>query len=161
VQTLGDAAASRVDFRARATSVKRLRRLGPLFAAGDQRIAPTEMATYRIRARLRSIKRERDGDIRVVVSDRRKRTRTMRIEFPPARCYEAGASMRKAAMRKAKRALVRACGAATRKSRRLHGTASIVGVGFFHHAARGHGAAPNGLQLTPVLRFRARRCRAR
>jgi hypothetical protein len=161
VQTLGDEAAGRINFRSRGTSVTKLRRLRPLFASGDQRIAPTEMATYRIRARLRSVKLEGDGDIRVVVSDRRKRSRTMRIEFPPARCFEAAGSVHKTAMRKARRALVRACGAPKRSIVRLRGMASIVGVGFFHHAARGHGMAPNGFQLTPVLKFRGRGCRRR
>jgi len=65
-------------------------------------------------------------------------------------------------MKHAKAALVQACGAPPRRRRRtaLTGEAEISGVGFFGPRGRAD-AAPNGIELHPVLHFRVLSCHRR
>ena len=63
-------------------------------------------------------------------------------------------------MSRARTALVAACGPPTTSSRRLIGTATITGVGFFDPIDGQTGAAPNSIELHPVVAFTASSCEA-
>jgi hypothetical protein len=57
-------------------------------------------------------------------------------------------------MRRARRHLVAACGTPLSSFKTLHGIAKIKGVAFFDIAHGQSGAAPNYIELHPLLRFR-------
>jgi hypothetical protein len=60
-------------------------------------------------------------------------------------------------MRSARNALVAACGSPSSSSfRRLSGTATLSGVGFFDQIHGQTGVAPNGIELHPVVSFSGR-----
>ena len=80
----------------------------------------------------------------------------MILEFPSVRCNGAATSIKKAAMRRARRRFVAACGPIGTSFKRLHGLAIIKGVAFFDINHGQTGIAPNGIELHPVLRFRMR-----
>jgi hypothetical protein len=63
-------------------------------------------------------------------------------------------------MSRARAAFVAACGAPTTSFRRLSGTATITGVGFFDQIHGQEGAAPNGIEFHPVVAFTASSCGA-
>jgi len=66
-------------------------------------------------------------------------------------------------MAAARAALLRSCGPArTGRFRLLTGTATITGVAFFDVIHGQRGVAPNGIELHPVLSFKATsRCASR
>jgi hypothetical protein len=87
----------------------------------------------------------------------------MIVEFPNARCLKRTGPNNRRRIAAARRVLVRACGAASSsRFTLLSGTASITGVAFFDVLHGQRGVAPNGIELHPVIRFRATsRCRGR
>jgi hypothetical protein len=161
VRTLSDLRARRVNFHSRPTSVRALARFGgPASARAASRRTGVETTTYRLRAKLRAMKLHGNGTVTVVVADRAASGRTMIIAFPSPRCHSRKHSLKGRAMRRARAALVEACGRPPRRLARLRGVGRITGVGFFS-PTRPVGAAKNGIQLEPVLRFSARDCRRR
>lgn len=160
VKILSDSRAHLVDFAPRGTSVAHLRGLTPPEHLGP-RIRGVETSTYRVRATLVEMKREEDSDIHLVIADPRDRGMTMIVEFPASFCTLGAAPTARAKMSAARRAIERACGAASASSfTRLRGTATIDGVGFFDFKHGQRGAAPNAIELHPVLRFQTGSCRA-
>jgi hypothetical protein len=160
VKTLSDSAAGRVNFRSKAITVKALRKKhSPGVGRSDPRIPPVETSTYRVKAQLVEMKREDDRDIHLVIAAPDNRALTMIVEFPDVKCQGAKQSKKRDAMRNARAALERACGQAPARSfRRLSGTATIAGVGFFDVKHGQTGVAPNGIELHPVLRFKSANC---
>lgn len=159
VETLSDLDRRDVRFTPRPSTVAELRRLRE--PAGDtsyRRSPPVETTTYRIRARLLAMKRQRNGDITLAVSAPDDRSKKMLVTFPATRCGRRTSKTRKAEMRRAARALVSVCGNPTRRGVRLSGRAEVFGVGLFG-ARRGAGGAPNGVELAPVLRLTQAACR--
>jgi hypothetical protein len=105
VKTLTDSGASLVDFHARPTSVRRLRSLArPTHL--DQRVAPVETTTYRVRVSLVSMKVEDDSDIHLVVADPRDRAATMIAEFPSPDCTLGASTQARRLMSSARTALL-------------------------------------------------------
>jgi len=159
IKTLSDNSVKRVSFRPKDTTVRTLRSLhSPGVGFSTPRIQGVETTTYRVKAQLVEMKLEDDRDIHMVISEPN-RSRTMIVEFPDARCSGARRSTKRNAMRKARAALVAACGSASSSSfTRLRGTATITGVGFFDVKHGQRGIAPNAIELHPILRFRSSNC---
>jgi hypothetical protein len=155
VKTLSDAAADNVNYNPRHVSVKHLRRLPkPSIGYTTPRTRPYEYRTYRIHVRLRLAALEDDRDFHLVVSQPHHRHRTMILEFPNVHCKGAASSIKKAAMRRARRRFVAACGPIGTSFTHLHGRAIVKGVAFFDIDHGQTGVAPNAIELHPVLKFR-------
>lgn len=150
VKTLSDPAAQLVDLRPRLTTVTALRTLRAPGNIGT-RMPGAEMRTWRVRVRLLWQKLEDDSDVHLVVADPRT-GQTMIAELPSPDCVGA-AGAPASAMAAARSALARACGAATTSFTPLSGTATLDGVAFFDFPHGQRGAAPNEVELHPVLRF--------
>jgi hypothetical protein len=106
-----------------------------------------ERTTYRVRASLLEMKLEDDSDIHLVIADPSKRRATVIAEFPAASCMAGASRIARTKMRRARNALVAACGSPSRSFKRLVGTATISGVGFFDQIHGQTGVAPNGIEL--------------
>ena len=109
-------------------------------AASDSRIAPHELVTYRVRATVRQIISESDGDWHIVLGDLTNPARTMIAEIPSPDC--------------AATSLHRQWYLAARDSLRRvprNGTATFVGVGFFDSMHNQRGRAQNGFELHPIV----------
>jgi hypothetical protein len=160
VKTLSDRRAHLVDFHPRRTTVTRLRhKRRPHHIENDSpRRRGAERKTFRVRARLIKFARARDHDIHMVISQPRHRSRTMIVEFPNVRCNGARRSIKKRAMRRARRHLTAACGDPSASFTQLRGKATITGVGFFDLFHGQTGQAPNGIELHPVLKFNDANC---
>ncbi len=160
VKTLSDSDAERVDFQPRHTTVTTLRRLHPPDRLPKTRIAPVELRTYRLTALLVEAKREKDRDIHLVIADPAHRKRTMIVELPDVACKGPAGSAKRAQMKSARRHFEDACGVPSRSHfKRLRGTATITGVGFFDDLHHQRGVAPNGIELHPLLSFVSSSCR--
>lgn len=159
VKTLSDAAAEQVDFTPRARTVNHLRQLNPPDALGTNtpRIGPHELRVYRIRARLIAFKRERDRDFHVVISQVNNASRTMVTEVVDPTCPGAQDSARVGTLQAVRQEFIGLYGTPPSSGfREVPGrpVAIIVGVGFWDlctGAHKPHGAAPNCIELHPVL----------
>ena len=84
----------------------------------------------------------------------------MVVEFPLTGCIANSASTTNPQrMAGAKAALLKACGKLhqpTTSMRKLTGTATITGVGFFDKSHGQGGGADNGIELHPVIGFTSR-----
>src|SRR4051812_12858696 len=163
VKTLQDQRASRIDFTPKPATVQDLRQLEPPDIGRSTPRQDGEFTTYRVRVRLRSFKLEEDSDIHLVVGASTDPAKTMIIEFPNRGCLRKTGPKSRARMAAARAALIRACGApSSSRFRLISGFATITGVAFFDVIHGQRGVAPNGIELHPVLSFRARsRCRGR
>jgi hypothetical protein len=158
VKTLQDAAASRIDFAPRSTTIGDLVRLSATDSKGE-RMRPTEFRVFEINARLVEAKLEDDSDIKVVVADSRTGA-TMIVEFPNPGCARDADASARTSMRRAREDFVAACGPPRTSYRRLSGTAVVSGVAFFASMHGQRGVAPNGIELHPALSFRSTACRS-
>jgi len=157
VKTLTDAAAKSVSLSPKTTSVAALRALRAPQRLGG-RIPGVETTTYRIQARLVAMRLEGDGDVYLTVVDP-KTHETMVVEFPAVACIREASAQVRQLMRNARAALIAACGEPDPGSfTRVGGPATITGVGFFEPSEGGSDAAPNGIELHPVLGFRMTEC---
>jgi len=158
VKTLTDAAARNVSSFPRRTSVASLRRLVVPKPPGPTRIRGVETTAYRVEARLVKMKLEGDGDIVLVIVDP-KTLGTMVVEFPPLACTRKASARHRIRIREARAALTAACGQSDPGSfTRVGGPATITGVGFVEPGDGVPDAAPNGIELHPVLGFRMTEC---
>jgi hypothetical protein len=158
VKTLTDAAARNVSLFPQRTTVASLRQLVVPKRPGPTRIRGVETTAYRVEARLVKMKLERDGDIVLVIVDP-KTLGTMVVEFPPRACTRKASARRRIRMREARAALIAACGQPDPGSfTRVGGPATITGVGFVEPGDGVLDAAPNGIELHPVLGFRMTEC---
>jgi hypothetical protein len=161
VKTLSDSRVHRVDFHPRRTTVTRLRNKRRPHHIGDHspRRRGAERQTFRVRARLLKFAAFDDHDIHMVITEPGHRSRTMIVEFPNVRCNGARHSIKKRAMRRARRQLRAACGIPHSSSfTHLRGKATITGVGFMDLIHGQVGQAPNGIELHPVLKFSDASC---
>ncbi|MGI9104515.1 MAG: hypothetical protein ACR2IF_18890 [Terriglobales bacterium] len=109
----------------------------------DRRIEPEELRVYRVKARLLRVKREKDSDLHLLVADVADDSKRMIVEIPAPECAEGtGHEEDYRAAREAVRTA--SPGAAL----------EIMGVAFFDFLHEQHGAAPNGIELHPVLHVR-------
>lgn len=155
VETLRDRAARRVDFRARWTTVSALREQRPSHAA--TRSGSVEFSAFRLRARLVRARLASNGDVDVVVADPDARARTMIVVFPSPSCTRNAVQRWRMAVARA--TFLASCGLPPAGNfGRMWGVAIFTGVGFFDPGAVQPPAAPNAVQLHPVLRFRPGGC---
>ncbi len=164
VKTLSDPSAGAVDLAPRATTVDRLGSIpAPTITERTPRLARVETSTFRVPARLVAERRQRDHDIHLIVADPATGA-TMITELPDPACAGPLQSAQRPAMAAARATLERACGPAPAgRFRRLSGTATLAGVGFLdepHHPAQ-PGAAPNSIELHPILALTGLSCRSR
>lgn len=123
------------------------------------RLAGIERHVYSLRVRLVRVQMQPDLDIHFVVAEPGRRHRTMITEFPSGRCASVAISPYRNAMVSARNALIRACGRIGRRPRRVVGTATVVGVGFWDRRHGQFGVARNAVELHPVLAFQPTSCR--
>jgi hypothetical protein len=159
VKTLRDADAGRVDFTPRSASVDGLRARRPPRSLTERRGRGFERMTFRVRADLVVMKREKDSDIHLVIAQPGEPTHTMIVEFPAAACTHGASRTARARMARAHRAIDRACGTASGSFRQLHGQATVTGVGFWDFPHGQRGVAPNAVELHPVTAFSSSNCR--
>jgi hypothetical protein len=160
IKTLSDTLATQVNYKPKATTIRTLRRKRPSFKVSmlTPRLKGTiEMRVWRLRnVRLVDARRSEDRDIHLVIEDTA--GRSMIVEFANPECDGAVASSKRAAMRRARDALIEACGSIPTSFVELQGRATIEGVGFFDEVHGQRGVAPNGVELHPVLRFSSSNC---
>lgn len=159
VKTLSDPAAGTVDLSPRPGTIDALGRL-PAHRVTEQlpRLPGVETTTFRVPARLVAERYQHDHDIHLIVADPAT-GRTMITELPDPGCRGPAQSAERGAMAKAREQLLRACGPAPAgRFRRLEGSATVTGVGFFDDPHHQPGAAPNAIELHPVLGLSGLRC---
>lgn len=153
VKTLQDPEAATVSLTPQRTTVAALAaRERPTLGRLTARIPGVETTTFKVRARLVAMSLAPNGDIKLVLAEPGGR-RTMSAEFPAPACILRALPRLRNRMRTARQELLAACGApATNGSfTDLGGQGTISGVGFFDFRHGQRGAAPNGLELHPVL----------
>jgi hypothetical protein len=158
VKTLADPAGRKLGLVPKATTIRALRRKSAPAYLSLRRIRGAEGTTFRVRAKLVEMKLEDDSDIHLVIADPKRTGATMIAEFPAASCSLGATPKARAKMRRARSALIGACGSPSGSFRRLGGTATISGVGFFDQIHGQTGVAPNGIELHPVVDFSGATC---
>jgi hypothetical protein len=156
VKTLADPAGRALTLSPRATTIRALRNKPVPGYLGLRRNRGVERTTFRLRAKLVEMKLEDDSDIHLVIADPTRSGATMIAEFPLASCTAHATPKARVKMRRARNALIAACGPPSSSFRRLSGTATISGVGFFDQIHGQTGVAPNGIELHPVVGFSGR-----
>jgi len=155
VKTLSDEDAARVSFQPKPSSVAALRALTPPSALpADRRIAPTELTTFTVRARVQEFKLEDDNDIHVVVNEPGKPNDTMVIELVDPQCKGAVHAVHRDMMQTARNDFLGICGELARRFKDCEADVEVTGVGFFDSIHGQAGVAPNGIELHPVLEIR-------
>jgi hypothetical protein len=116
------------------------------------RQAGPEKKTYRVNAVLVKFAKEDDGDIHLVIADPGPNGKRMVAEFPNADCDGAALSAKQPEMAAARTTLLDHCGPAPSSFKRLEGTATVKGVGFFDFKHAGD-QADNWMELHPVVKL--------
>ena len=153
VKTAADDDRHRVSTTPRDVSIRYLRaRPTPSYRPQTSRVAPVELTTYRVHARLVEYVREDDGDYHLVLADRA--GRTIIAEIPDPSCV-AKISPFKAAIRAA-RSRMDGRFSVTSDFKPAGSRVVVTGIGFFDYFHGQTGMAPDDLELHPVtaLRFR-------
>jgi hypothetical protein len=160
VKTLQDPAGRTLDLSmVKKTTVSKLRAFPVARGAGGSRGQGVESTVYEIKARLVEAKLEDDDDIHLVVKGLPTVGGTMIVEFPTVACSSKAATKAKTLIKQARDAFVAACGMPGSSGfRKLSGTATLRGVGFFDFLHGQRGVAPNGIELHPVLAFTKASC---
>ena len=153
MKTATDDDRHRIDTTPHDVSIRYLRaRTTPSYRPQTSRVAPVELTTYRVHARLVEYVREADGDDHLVLED--KAGRTIIAEIPDPACV-AGISPVKSAIRTA-RTHMNSHFSVTSDFKTTNQRVVVRGIGFFDYYHGQTGMAPNDLELHPVtgLRFR-------
>lgn len=160
VKTLQDPAGRTLDLTTvKKTTVSKLRALPVVRGPSGSRAQGVESSVYEIKARLIEAKLEADDDIHLVVKGLPTLAGTMIVEFPTVACSSKARTKAKGLIKQARNAFVAACGMPGRsRFRKLSGTATLRGVGFFDFLHGQRGVAPNGIELHPVLAFTKANC---
>ena len=151
VKTLEDPAGRALSLSPKATTIRALRRKTVPGYLGLRRGRGVERTTFRVHAKLVEMKLEDDSDIHLVIADPTRTGATMIAEFPAKACTVGATPTARMKMNRARNALIAACGAPGASFRKLDGTATISGVGFFDQIHGQTGVAPNGIELHPVV----------
>lgn len=151
VKTGSDDDRHRVNTTPRDVSIAFLRkRASPADRPETRRVAPVELTTYRIHARLVEYVREADSDYHLVLAD--SHGHTMVVEIPAPSCV-AKISPFRASIRTARRAMD-AHFSVTTSFKHSSAAVTVRGIGFFDYLHGQTGMAPNGLELHPVTGIR-------
>lgn len=152
VKTLMDQDTSKINFTPQTTTVGWLvSQPAPAHLSQDSRIAPLELQTFSVHARLVGYKREKDHDIHIVIADLDNPSETMIVEIPARECASACASPRLPDFEAARAVFEGRFGNPSEKFRTTGGTVNVTGVGFFDYLHNQDGVAVNGVELHPVL----------
>jgi len=155
VKTLSDADSDKVSFQPVPTTITQLAALpAPTTLPNDRRIAPVELTTYVVRARLLGFKRESDDDFHLVIAEPADRNKTMIAEIPAPGCSKA-----QALLAPPRREFVDLFGRVSLSWSWSEPSSSadlveITGVGFYDFDHGQNGVAPNAIELHPVLAIR-------
>src|SRR5262245_9529807 len=156
VKTLADPAGRTLRLTPKGTTIRALRRKTVPGYLGLRRGRGVERTTFRVRAKLVEMKLEADSDIHLVIADPSRTGATMIAELPSPSCTAGATPKARLKMRQARKAFIAACGSPTGSFRKLSGTATVTGVGFFDQIHGQTGVAPNGIELHPVVGFSGR-----
>jgi Protein of unknown function (DUF3761) len=150
VKTLSDSDRARVQFQQPVnTTIAALVALPrPEVLSATRRADPVELTVYRVEARVLRRVTEVDRDYHMTVADPRDTTKTMIAEIPDPECAGACASGFAARYAAARRKLFDRMKSAGGD---IHPFVVITGVGFFDYLHFQSGAAPNGIELHPIL----------
>jgi hypothetical protein len=161
VKTLADPSGRRLTLSPTAATVRALRRKQVPGYLGLRRHLGVERTTFRVRAKLVEMKLEADSDIHLVIADPTRTGATVIAELPSSSCNAGATPKARLKMANARKAFIAACGApSSGPFRKLSGTATVTGVGFFDQIHGQTGVAPNGIELHPVVGFSGRCGRA-
>jgi hypothetical protein len=156
VKTLADPAGRTLTLSPKPTTIRALRRATVPGYLGLRRSRGVERTTFRVRAKLVEMKLEADSDIHLVIADPTRSGATLIAELPSPPCTAGATPKARVKMRRTRNAFIAACGSPSSSFRRLSGTATISGVGFFDQIHGQTGVAPNGIELHPVVGFSGR-----
>lgn len=154
VQTLSDPDRRSVDLDPLSQSVRSLRSAPPSgsITATTPRIGPTEKHVFRVGARIVRAEVQANGDIRAIVAPRDDVHLTMAVVFHRPACISA--RYQRGTQSSARSAFFDDCGRiGVGSNTELRGLVRIVGVGFWNSDTTAQNAAPNGIELNPVLGF--------
>jgi len=157
VKTLSDEDRNRVNLKSVLSTVAALDALPrPALLPDNRRAAPVELTTYTVRAVLLEIRDEADHDLHLVVADPSDRQKTMIAEIVDPGCSGALVSPELADLRRARETFTQLDTAQPGKGPELGSgdLIEITGVGFFDFEHGQSGAAPNAIELHPVLAVR-------
>ena len=163
VGLLLDPAARQIDFTPRATTVEALRALArpPHVTSTAARLRPVELQTYRLHVKLIAVTRTASLDTVLAVQGQTSGS-TMLIVFPDTHMCLPKPGPHGGDIHSATDGLYADCGPAIPFVHwvPLHGTADIVGVGFWQPQGEMglKWSAPNGLTLHPALSFYSHGC---
>lgn len=152
VKTGTDAGANQIDLTnpqtATIADLIALQRPSPL--PTDSRFEPTENTVFVVDATLTDFKSETDGDYHLVLQD--DHGNTMVAEIPSPACVGAGSPFAARIATARSEFDTRLIAASYFQTAKVH--VQVVGVGFFDYYHHQHGAAPNNIELHPVLDIR-------
>jgi hypothetical protein len=153
VKTLSDPERDQVDMRAKRTSVAELAMLPRPDVLPETGRAPgAERSTFVVDAYLAGWDAEADGDIHLILADPKDQTITLIAEIPDPGCSGACSSGFAHAYAEARSVLEAGLARPNREDRPLR--VEVTGVGFFDRNHGQTGAAPNFVELHPVLALR-------
>jgi hypothetical protein len=157
IKTATDTAASKVAARMShptLSTVKDLRNeIPPPMPAPGQRSSPVETTVYQIRGMLTHIGLEDDGDYHLVIRSRDKASLTMIAEVPDPRFAAGSAFLTQIedVRKKFTTNYPNETGSHGAKALATAVSMTLTGVGFFDFPHNQTGAAPNGIELHPVV----------
>lgn len=148
VKTLSDPDARRLRLTPIATTVESLAALPrPRYLPAYQRTGGTESTIFCVEGWLKDFTTEADFDLHVIIGGLDDTTASIIAEFPDARCSGVCASGFRQLMASARQALEHKLSTFSTDTLRVR----IMGVGFFDRPHGQWGAAPNYIELHPVL----------
>jgi hypothetical protein len=154
VKTLSDPGRNRVNFTPVTTTVAALAALpAPTSFPEAARLAPVEVTTYEVEAFLAGWHNAADGDIHLILADPANQQATLIAEIPSPECAGACASGLAARYGQARIAFEQLLKRSNPLDKPL--VVRVTGVGFFDRPHNQLGAAPNCIELHPVLALTA------
>lgn len=154
VKTLADPDAGRIDTAPQPTTVALLVALPyPRRHPGNARLAPVELTTWEVHAVLMGWQRSSDRDFHLVIANPEHHAQTMIVEVPSPTCPEICRTGHAATFAALRQLITDRLGAPPAWLHRFRDPipVRVVGVGFFDLIHGEVGAAPNGIELHPVM----------
>jgi hypothetical protein len=150
IKTLSDPEADQVDRTPVPTTVEALGALPrPARTPQSSRVSPVEFTTYQIDAYLGGFRHESDGDVHLILFGMKDQRASMIAEIPDPFCSGACASGLSADFAKARAILDQILAEPNPTDQPI--VVRVTGVGFFDRNHSQIGAAPNIIELHPVL----------
>jgi hypothetical protein len=151
VKTLTDTSVKYIDFTPRRSEVMDLINLPkPKKISNNQPRLPEECITYQVNCRILEFKKEDDGDYHLIIQDISDSCQTMVAEIVDPKCDTVKTSKYFKHFLFVREAF-ETCTLSNGKVKR--GIYKMVGVAFFDKLHGAEGAAPNGIELHPLIYF--------